>query len=144
MKYKNEVIINLPREKVSELFDSSENLKKWQKSLESFEHISGEPGRTGAKSLLIYDEGRRKVEMTETIIKRNLPDTFSAIYEAKGVKNWNYTHFHKEDDKTTRWIMDNEFQFSGFMKIMSLFFKKSMPIQTLNDMEAFKKFAENA
>ena len=42
MKYKNEVMIRLPLEKVVSLFDSEENLFKWQPDLLSFEHVSGD------------------------------------------------------------------------------------------------------
>ena len=39
-----EIDIDLPREKVLEQFDSTENLFKWQNGLQSFDHVSGEPG----------------------------------------------------------------------------------------------------
>ena len=57
MKYSNEIIINLPVSRVVELFDSIENLYKWQPELVSFEHLSGEPGMAGAKSKLLYKFG---------------------------------------------------------------------------------------
>ena len=87
MKYICEVVIDLPRERVIDLFDSSENIKEWQEGLQSFEHISGELGQTGSKSKLVYDMNGRRVEMIETILKRDFPDEFSATYEAKGVMN---------------------------------------------------------
>ena len=49
MKYTTQVEINLPRKRVIELFDNSENLKKWQEGLISFDHIEGEAGKEGAK-----------------------------------------------------------------------------------------------
>ncbi|OLS32378.1 MAG: hypothetical protein HeimAB125_09410 [Candidatus Heimdallarchaeota archaeon AB_125] len=144
MKYRNEVTINLPRERTVELFDNSENLKKWQPSLKDSIHLEGEVGRTGAKTLLVYEERGKDVEMTETIIKRDLPDVFVAKYEAKGVKNINHNHFHIENEQATRWIMTNEFRFSGFMAIASMFMRKAFPKQTLKEMNNFKDFAENA
>ena len=53
MKYTVEIEIDLPRERVIELFDSTENCFKWQKGLLSFDHLSGEPGQPGAKSKLV-------------------------------------------------------------------------------------------
>ena len=47
MQYQMEVIINLPRERVIDFFDSFENLKEWQEGLVSHEPISGEPGQAG-------------------------------------------------------------------------------------------------
>jgi len=144
MRYKTEVIINLPRERVIELFDSFENLKKWQEGLVSFEHISGDPGRPGAKTRLLYDMGRRRMEMIETIIERDLPDEFSGTYDASGVHNIVHNYFYDEGERT-RWVLDSEFQFRSFMRIMSLFIPGSkFREQTRSSMEAFKRFAENA
>ena len=71
MKYTLSTTINLPRSKVIELFDNPDNMSKWQPELQSFEHISGEPGEPGAKSRLKYKMGKREVEMIETITARN-------------------------------------------------------------------------
>ena len=144
MRYKTEVLINLPRARVIELFDSFENLKKWQEGLVSIEHISGDPGQPGAKTRLLYDMGRRRMEMIETIIERNLPDEFSGTYDASGVHNIVRNYFYDEGEQT-RWALDSEFQFRSFMRIMSLFIPGSkFREQTRSSMEAFKRFAENA
>lgn len=144
MRYETEVIINLPRERVIELFDSFENLKKWQEGLLSYEPISGEPGQPGAKTKLLYQMGSRRTEMIETIITRDLPDEFSGAYDAKGVHNIVRNYFYDEGD-TTRWVLDSDFQFHGMMRIMSIFMPNSMfKKQTRQTMEAFKKFAESA
>lgn len=144
MRYTIELIINLPRDQVIKLFDSFENLKLWQEGLVSHEHLSGEPGQPGAKTKLLYDMGRRRVEMIETIITRNLPDEFSGTYDAKGVHNIVRNFFHDEGD-TTRWVLDSDFRFHGMMRLMSLFMPSSMfKKQTRQTMEAFKAFAEKA
>ena len=67
MKYHVEIEINRPINQVISLFDSFENLKKWQPGLQSFEHMEGTPGKIGAKTRLIYDERGKAVEMIETI-----------------------------------------------------------------------------
>ena len=144
MRYETEVIIDLPRARVIELFDSFENLKKWQEGLLSYEPISGEPGQAGAKTRLLYQMGSRRTEMIETIITRNLPDEFSGTYDARGVHNIVRNYFHDEGEKT-RWVLDSDFQFHGYMRIMSLFMPGSMfKKQTRKTMEDFKKFAESA
>ncbi|MDE2949552.1 MAG: SRPBCC family protein [Chloroflexota bacterium] len=144
MRYETEVYINLPRGRVIELFDSFENLKKWQEGLVSFEHISGDPGQPGAKTRLLYDMGRRRMEMIETIIKRDLPDEFSGTYDASGVHNIVRNYFYDEGERT-RWALDSEFQFRSFMRIMSLFIPgRRFREQTRSSMESFKRFAENA
>ena len=57
MKYTTEIEIEKPIEKVIELFDNPDNLKKWMEGLQSFEHLSGTPGQPGAKSRLFFKMG---------------------------------------------------------------------------------------
>ncbi len=121
MKYSNEVVINLPLKKVIELFDSEENLFKWQPELLSMEHQSGEKGKVGAKSKMLYKMGKREVEMIETITVHDLPKEFSATYEAKGVWNEMKNSFEEIDPNTTLWRSHSHFEFSGFMKLMGIF-----------------------
>lgn len=102
MKYTVEVDIQIPREKVIELFDSTENMYKWQPGLVSFEHESGTVGEVGAKSRLLYKMGKREIEMLETITVKNFPDEFSGTYEAKGVWNEVKNFFHEVDTDTTK------------------------------------------
>lgn len=142
MKYTTKVIINLPLERTIELFDSTDNLYKWQKGLQSFEHISGEPGQPGAKSKLKFDMNGRKIEMVETITHRNLPHEFHATYDAKGVHNLQENYFEETGDGQSKWTSVSEFQFSGFMKLVGFFMKGAFPKQTKSTMNAFREFAE--
>ncbi len=142
MKYNVEITINLPRTKVIELFDNTENLYKWQPGLMSFDHLSGTPGEVGAKSKLLYKMGRREIEMIETITVKNFPDEFSGTYEAKGVWNEVKNYFHELDENTTKWVSENEFRCSGFMKIFTLLMPGSFKKETQKYLEQFKEFAE--
>lgn len=142
MKYTLEIDIAQPLGKTIELFDNPENLPKWQDGLVSFTHRSGTPGEEGAVSDLVYKMGRREISMTETIVKRNLPDEFTGIYEANGVKNWVKNSFESIDENNTKWISEVEFQFKGFMKIMSKLMPKAFKKQSYQYMQDFKAFAE--
>ena len=118
-------------------------MPKWQPGLVSFDPISGKPGKEGAKSKLVYKMGKREVEMIETITKNNLPNEFNGTYQAKGVYNIISNKFIALDEHKTQWVSENEFQFSGFMKFMSIFMKGAFPKQTLKIMNKFKEFAES-
>jgi len=142
MNYSTKIDIDLPIERVIELFDSSDNLPKWQPQLESFEHVSGEPGKPGAKSKMKYKMGKREIEMIETITVNNLPDEFSGTYDAKGVHNLVQNRFVKLDENKTEWISENTFEFSGFMSIMSKFMSGAFKKQTQKYLQQFKDFAE--
>jgi len=143
MKYEVDEIIDLPRSKVIELFDSEENLFKWQKGLVAVEHLSGDKGEVGAKTKIIFEMGKRRVEMIETITEKSLPDLFTCTYEADSVFNIVNTRFVEEAPDKTRIISENEFRFSSiFMKLMGLFGKKMFSKTTCSYLEAFKNFAE--
>ena len=142
MKYTTEVIIELPRPKVIELFDNTENLYKWQEGLKDFEHIDGEPGQEGGRSRMVYEGRRGDLHMTETITKRNLPDEFHGIYEARGVYNEIYNYFMETGPDKTTWRTASIFRFSGLMALMAPFMKSAFTSNTLLNMERFKSFAE--
>lgn len=142
MKYTNEIEINLPINRVVALFDDPENLKHWQPGLQSFEHVSGTPGQPGAKSRLKFKMGKREIEMIETITRRNLPEEFAGTYDAKGVHNIVSNRFIPLGENKTKWVTDNEFQFSGFMKLMGWFMPGAFKKQSQKYLEQFKAFAE--
>jgi len=142
MKYTCEVIIDKPREEVIKLFDSTDNLFKWQKTLASFDIISGENGVDGLKSKMVYDDNGKTMEMIETIEQFNFPDELIAIYEADKVWNRCVNIFKDMGDQTS-WSMESEFVCSGFMKLVTTFGKKMFMKQTLKDMNSFKSFSES-
>jgi uncharacterized membrane protein len=143
MQYFCEVLINRPREEVIKLLDDAANLTRWMEGLQSFEHLSGEPGQPGAKSRLVFDHKGSRLEMMETIITKNFPEEFSGTYETKGIVNMVNNNFYEDGTERTRWVSKNEFQFSGLMNLMTVFMGNAFPKQTKLHMDNFKKFAEN-
>ena len=144
MKYTTELSILLPRETVIELFDSRENLYRWQPGLINLEALSGEPGKEGSQTRMVYEVRKGDLVMTETITRRNLPDEFHATYKAKGVYNEIYNYFTEPESGTTLWRIVSVFRFKGLMALMAPFMKKAFTENTLLSMERFKIFAETA
>lgn len=144
MKYTCEIIIDLPRNRVVELMNDPQNLKKWQPTLKHYEPISGEMGQPGAKMRLVYDMNGGEMEMVETVTARNLPDSLAMTFDANNVHNTVVNRFIDIGPNQTRWEMDSEFTFSGFMVIMALFMRGAFPKQTRQNMQLFKDFAEAA
>jgi hypothetical protein len=142
MKYTTEILINRPISEIVKLFDNPENMQKWQPELITMETLSGPPGKAGSKSKLKYKMGNKEVEMIETITKNDLPEEFSATYEAKGAFNIVSNRFVEINSEKTKWISHNEFKLSGFMKLFGLFMPGSFKNQSYKYMENFKKFAE--
>jgi hypothetical protein len=141
MRYRCEVVVNVPRGKFIELFDNPAKMPKWSPGLQTFEPISGTPGQPGAKSRLVYLMGKRTIEMIETVTTRNLPDEFSGTYDANGVHNIVINHFHDEGN-ATRWVLDTEFTFKGFMRLMAILMPGMFKKESMKHMMNFKKFAE--
>lgn len=143
MKYSNHVIINKPLSRVIELFDSEENLYKWMEGLQSYEHVSGEPGKEGAVAKMRFIMGKRDIEMTETITKNNFPHEYSAVYETKGIYNPQQNLFTVIDDNTTKYESTSEFRFDGLgMKLMGWLMPSLFKKQSQKYLDAFKEFAE--
>ncbi len=142
MKYTSQIEINLPIDKVIELFDNPDNMSKWMDGLQSFEHLSGEPGQPGAKSKLVFQMGKRTIEMIETITVRELPREFSGIYEAKGVWNSIKNTFEAIDPTKTLYKTENEFRMQGFMKIIGFLMPGAFKKQSMKYLIDFKNFAE--
>lgn len=143
MKYEEEIIINKPVKEVIDLFDSEEHLYEWQEGLEKIEHLSGEKREVGAKMKLFFRMGNRRLEMTETITKKNLPDIFEGSYQTNGIFNIVRNSFSETKEGHTLWKTENEFHFGGFMKLFSWFSPGTFKKQTFKIMEQFKHFAEN-
>lgn len=145
MRYRLELDIDLPRERVIELFLDTRNLPEWQPDLVRFEHLGpGEAREVGAKSRQVHKLGRRRVEMIETITVHNNPDAFSATYEADGVWSLIEHRFVDVGESKTRWILDSEFKCSGIARPMAFFMPGMFKKQTLTFMNRFKDFAETS
>ena len=144
MHYVSEIEIEKPVDKVVELFDNPDNLPKWMEGLQSFEHLSGQPGQVGARSRLRFKMGKRAFEMIETITANNLPDEFSGTYEAKGVHNIVRNKFVPLPGNKTKYISEQEFQFKGFMKLIACVMPGAFKKQSMKYLKDFKQFAERS
>lgn len=142
MLYTHEIQINLPRNKVIELFDDVDNLKEWQTGLQGHEYISGEPGKVGSKMKLDFMVGKRQIDLIETITKNNLPDEFEGKYEWKSGWNTLKNQFIELGEDKTVWITETEMHLSGFMKVIGFLMPGSFKKNSYKFMENFKNFAE--
>ncbi|GAB5560344.1 MAG: hypothetical protein SynsKO_19910 [Synoicihabitans sp.] len=144
LRYTSEITVSLPREKVVAIFEDHEQAPHWMDGFISMEPVSGEPGAKGSVSHLKFQMGKRRIEMKETILANNLPETFSCRYDADGVINRIDNRFIIVNENETRWEMDNVFEFQGMMMkmmgtLMPFLFKK----QTMTYAKNFKAYAED-
>lgn len=143
MKYTVEIVVELPLNEFIKKFDNTDNLKHWQMGLISTEHISGNPGRNGAKTKLIYKFGKREMELIETVTHRNLPHEFHGNYDSKGIHSIQENFFEETPDGYTKWTSKSEFLPLGFtMWVMAIIMPRVFKKQSLQYMKDFKNFAE--
>jgi hypothetical protein len=143
MKARFEVIVNADRNTVWDAFDNPDNIPKWQPTLKSFPHKSGTPGEVGAITELVYDENGRELVMSETITERRRPDFMAGIYTTKGRKSLIVNYFEIIEGDKTRRVRHANHNFSGFMKLVSPFIRKTIFDRTDNDMQRFKLMIES-
>lgn len=143
MKLTYEVVIEADRRAVWALFDDRDKLQRWQPALQSVRHVSGEPGRPGAVTELTYNEGVRKVVVTETITERRQPDFVAATYAAPYGVSLIVNRFEETDGDATRWSVWCNTRFRGLMKAMALFIGGSLRRRTESDMQRFKLLVES-
>lgn len=143
MKYTIETIIDLPRNEVIKKLDNIANFKHWHRGFISAEHVYGTPGEVGAKMKLNYQFGKRKMELIETILKRNLPKEFHGTYDSEGIHNIQKNYFTETPEGKTRWVTENEFVPTDFMMhMMTLFMPSVFKRQSQKYLTDFKNFAE--
>ena len=143
MNFRLEVIINAPMHDVCRLFDNIHNLEKWQPGFISAKHVKGVAGEPDAQTELYYKLGGKRIVLLETIITKNLPEEFTATYEADKVWNLISNKFIKNDSQSTIYITENEFRVSGLMKVMAWIAPSTFKKQSLLYMNYFKSFVEN-
>ncbi|WP_353778699.1 SRPBCC family protein [Winogradskyella sp. 3972H.M.0a.05] len=140
MKFSCHVDINAPVDKVVDIFMDPDNLEHVQEGFRSKELISGEAGKEGAVSNMVYE----KFDLKETILKSNLPEEFLGLYEHKHMTNTMKVSFEALDDSTTRYHSEIDYTImKGFiLKLLAKLFPGMFKKQVLKWMNLFKDFAE--
>ena len=145
MKFKGSIDINKPLETVVSLFSNPDHLKEWQEGFVKKELVSGTDGEAGAISKIYFQQGKRHMELTETIVSNKLPDYLEESYHHKHMDNTLTSKFTALDQNTTRYTTEGEYTaFRGFIpKLMAFFFPKVFEKQAQKWLDNFKEFAES-
>ena len=144
MKFTCNVEINKPKELVAKLFANPDYLKEYQDTFISKELISGNEGENGAVSKMLYKMGKGDMELIETILENNLPNSFFAEYHHKHMDNTMRCTFEALDENTTKYVSEIHYTtFRGFIpKAMALLFPKMFKKQVNKWLVNFKDFVE--
>ncbi len=144
MIFKLELIINKSRAEVWKVFDSPENMSKWQPTLSKIELVSGIQGQPGAISKLNYEEGGREFSLIEKVTHRDEPNQVDLVFENEFTDNPTSHTFMVLNENETLWIVRAEFNFKTLvMKLLGPLLKKNFVRRTQKDMKRFKELVEN-
>lgn len=144
MKFRLELPINKSRADVWKVFDNPQKMNKWQRSLISFETISGNQGQPGAMSRLTFEENGRQFELIERVTYRDEPNRLDGVYENNFADNVVRNTFIETGKEQTLWVVETEFKFKTLvMRILGPLMKKNFVARTQKDMERFKEMVEN-
>jgi uncharacterized membrane protein len=144
MRITSKVIIDRPRQRVLELMMDPKYLSQWQPGVRSVELLNGERDQVGARSRVVFDALGIRLAMTETILQRQPPELFAAVYEARGIRNTVENRFYADGPEQTRWVMSNALEFTGLLSAAAGLVQDSVVKQTRESMARFKMFAEKS
>ena len=152
MKYTVSITIALPRERVAQLLADPAHLPKWLRGLVLHEPLNGLHGQVGTESRVVMQMGQEEMEGTETITRREPANL-------QGIPRDSVVHFDREivaegmwsavrdrlteaGPETTLWASENEYRFSGPMRLVVPFMRGAFRKQSRQHMQDFKAFAE--
>ena len=153
MKYTNSIEIALPRERVAQLLADPAHLPKWLRDMVLHEPVDGQHGQVGTTSRIVMKSGKRTVEFTETITRREPADLheiprdvvvhFDRESAGEGMRSVVRDRLTEAGPEVTLWESDSEFQFDGLlMRLMGFLMPGAFHKQSQQHMEDFKAFAE--
>lgn len=152
MKYTVPIEIALPREEVVRLLQDPADRPKWLRGLVAHEPVNGEDGQVGTQSTVVFRSGRQTMECTETITRRDPTDVtavppdrvihFEREIVAKGMWNAAREQLTVAGPQRTLWVSENEYRFTGLLRLMAPFMRGVFIKQSRAHMQDFKAFAE--
>lgn len=143
----------MPQEEVAQLLADPANIPKWLRGIVLHEPLSGEHAQVGTKSRVVMQMGQQKIELTETITRREPTDLreipkgsvvhFDREIVAKGTWSAVRDRLTEAGPETTLWAQESEYRFSGLpMRLVGLFMRGAFRKQSLLHMQDFKAFVE--
>ncbi|MBI9115668.1 SRPBCC family protein [Sanguibacter suaedae] len=152
MKFTVSIEIASPRETVVQLLEDPVHRPRWLRGLVSHETVRGEDGQVGTESRVVFRAGQQTMECTETVTRREPADLrdvpadrvihFEREIVAEGMWNAARERLTPRGPEGTLWVSENEYRFTGMMRLVAPLLRGSFKKQTRQHMEDFKAFAE--
>ncbi|MFT6319652.1 MAG: hypothetical protein ACJAT4_000569 [Granulosicoccus sp.] len=144
MEFTCTVIIGKLIKQFVEFFINPDNLKEYQDGFLEKELVSGKPAQVGTISKMFYQQGKRKMEITETVRSNNLPHEFSEFYLHIYMDNTLTNRFISLSEDRTQYDAEIEYiVLRGFMvKALSFLFSRMFKKQVQKWLDQFRVFVE--
>ena len=143
MKFRSEIDIAKPLAELMVLIQDPDVTLKWLGGLRSVKHVSGEVRQAGAVSKVVFDSPAGRMFITETVIRNELPEGYIMKYEGTGYTSYSNYSFEKLSDQSTKFIMKQEVELRGALKLATGLLRGTMSKQLNKSAESFKRYAEN-
>ncbi len=143
MKFRSEIDIDRPITELIVIIQDPECTLKWLDGLRSVKHISGEFRQPGSKSKVVFDSPAGRLLITETVISNQLPEEYIIRYDGQGYISYSNYHFEKLSDTSTRFVISQDIELKGALKLASGLLKGTVSKQLDRSTASFKRFAEN-
>ncbi|MDG2085974.1 MAG: SRPBCC family protein [Flavobacteriales bacterium] len=142
LQFTEEIVINSDIKSVTELLGDPNNMIRYMEGIESYNVIKGDINQIGTEAEIVALMGDEKIKMTEVVIVNNLPTEKKVTYSTDGVYNIVTNKLEVITLNKTRLINNQDFEFKGYMKIISFFMPSAFKKQSRIILESFKNFAE--
>lgn len=138
------IIIEKPVAQTVSLYLDPKFFGQWQKSFQSYEPLLGERYSQSSTARLVYLNGERRIELTETILSNNLPNKLDVFYDHEHMSNKLLTRFEPLPGNRTQIMYEPyDIHFKRLLpKILSPFIKGKFRKEAQKWLDNFKSFAE--
>jgi len=145
MRAETTIVVRRPVSVVWKFFVDVDTLRHWLTGFQRFEHLSGTPGRLGARSKQIYNVNGRTIEMIEEITVRTDEQEFSGTLTNEWMVSNIRTVFKDLGPSGTEITSVVESRFiPWYLKIIGpLVMKKGFQARQDADMKRFKGYVES-
>lgn len=138
-----EIRIECPVEHAWQTFKNVDLMGEWVQGFVRLETIEGEPETAGSKHRLIFQEGKRQVELIQTVGAFEENELFIFSATTKGMRNACETRFRADGDATVITSSNQFFAESFFFKLLMPLMRGAISKRIEADFTRLKALAES-
>jgi len=142
MKYIVRITIDRPLAEVWAYLDDPRRQPQWQQDLVQYQPYSGEPGRKASKAKLTFQEGDKKLILTEEIKERRPEEKIKTLLTHNQVRTRRELLLVDQGGRTEL-VVTTDTQFMALAyQLMAPFMKGSFSRRMREDLERLKELLE--